>query len=170
MLILMSASVSALMKSMDVNWLPWSVFMISGLPKRAMASSRASTQGPVSSVIDSRHAANVFESSSDVVAYAKNDHLGFQIYYMWAGSRRRYVPDFLVKLLNGVTLALEIKGVDSPQNRAKRAALGEWVAAVNAEGGFGVWALDVAFEPAQVQDIVGRHMSTGASQATMGVP
>jgi type III restriction enzyme len=42
-------------------------------------------------------------------------------------------------------------------NKAKRAALDEWVTAVNGEGGFGSWAWDVAFEPAQVHDIVGRH-------------
>jgi hypothetical protein len=73
------------------------------------------------------HAANVFEKRDDVLAYAKNDHLGFQIYYMWAGSRRRYVPDFLVRLAGGTILALEIKGTDSPQNKAKRDALNEWV-------------------------------------------
>ena len=33
---------------------------------------------------------------------------------MWAGSRRRYVPDFLVRLAGGTILALEIKGTDSP--------------------------------------------------------
>lgn len=83
------------------------------------------------------HAANVFESRDEVVAYAKNDHLGFQIYYMWAGSRRRYLPDFLVRLAGGTTLALEIKGIDSPQNQAKRDALKEWVKAINVAGGFG---------------------------------
>lgn len=89
--------------------------------------------------------------------YAKNDHLGFQIYYMWAGSRRRYVPDFLVRLASGTILALEIKGTDSPQNKAKRDALNEWVKAVNAAGGFGHWAWDVAFKPVEIQDIVTKH-------------
>ena len=45
-------------------------------------------------------------------------------------------------------LVLEIKGEDSPQNRAKRAALEAWVKAVNSAGGFGVWAWDVVFQPA----------------------
>ena len=44
---------------------------------------------------------------------------------MWAGSRRRYVPDFLVRLAGGTILVLEIKGTDSPQNKAKRDALNE---------------------------------------------
>ncbi len=102
------------------------------------------------------YAANLFEACDDVIAYAKNDHLGFQIHYMWAGSRRRYVPDFLVRLASGKTLVLEIKGQDSPQNQAKRDALSEWVNAINATGGFGKWSWDVAFAPSEVQDIIGR--------------
>lgn len=57
----------------------------------------------------------------------------------------------------GRTLVLEIKGEDSEQNRAKRAALAAWVDAVNAKGGFGIWCWDVAFQPAQMQDILSRH-------------
>jgi type III restriction enzyme len=112
------------------------------------------------------HAANVFEKREDVLAYAKNDHLGFQIYYMWAGSRRRYFPDFLVRLAGGKILALEIKGTDSPQNKAKRDALNEWVKAINAAGGFGRWAWDVAFKPGEVQDIITRHVN----RLGMGTP
>jgi type III restriction enzyme len=104
-----------------------------------------------------QHAANVFETSGLVTAYAKNDHLGFQIYYLWNGARRRYVPDFLVRLATGKTLVLEVKGEDSEQNRAKRAALDTWVTGVNAKGGFGIWSRDVAFQPAQIQDIVQKH-------------
>lgn len=107
-----------------------------------------------------QYAANIFERSDDVVAYAKNDHLGFQIHYLWQGSRRRYIPDFIVRLVNGKTLALEIKGADSEQNRAKRAALEEWVRAVNSAGGFGEWVWDVAFEPAQVHDVIARAMTS----------
>ena len=103
------------------------------------------------------HAANVFEGRDEVIAYAKNDHPGFQIQYMWAGSRRRYVPDFLVRLASGKMLALEIKGTDSPQNKAKRDVLSEWVMAINGTGGFGQWAWDVAFKPSDVQDIVTNH-------------
>jgi type III restriction enzyme len=103
------------------------------------------------------YAANVFETSPQVLTYAKNDHLGFNIYYLWNGARRRYVPDFIVRLANGKTLVLEIKGEDSEQNRAKRAALGAWVEAVNTKGGFGAWCWDVAFQPAQIHDIVERH-------------
>lgn len=101
-----------------------------------------------------QYAANVLESSPLVASYAKNDHLGFQVYYLWNGARRRYIPDFLIRLTSGKTLVLEIKGEDSEQDRAKRSALDAWVKGVNAKGGFGVWCWDVAFEPSQVHDVL----------------
>ena len=106
-----------------------------------------------------QHVANVLEGSPLVEAYAKNDHLGFQIWYLWKGSKRRYVPDFLIRLTNGRTLVLEIKGQDTDQDKEKRAALDTWVRAVQARGGFGAWSWDVAFQPAQIQDILDRHAS-----------
>ncbi len=110
-----------------------------------------------------QYTADLFERSERVRAYAKNDHLGFQIYYLWNGARRRFVPDFLIRLSNGRSLVLEIKGEDSEQNRAKRAALDAWVKAVNAKGGFGRWCWDVAFQPAQIQDILQRHNTASTS-------
>ena len=106
-----------------------------------------------------QYAANILEKSDKVGAYAKNDHLGFQIYYLWNGARRRFVPDFLVRLANGKTLVLEIKGQDTEQDRAKRSALDAWVKGVNEKGGFGTWSCDVALEPAQIHDIIERHGS-----------
>ena len=103
------------------------------------------------------HTANILETSPHVLAYAKNDHLGYQVHYMWNGARRRFVPDFIVRLANGKTLVLEIKGEDSPQNKAKRSALDAWVKGVNSKGGFGVWCWDVAFDMAKLQDILNRH-------------
>jgi type III restriction enzyme len=105
-----------------------------------------------------QYAANVLEKNEHVVAYAKNEHLGFQIYYLWNGARRRYLPDFLIRFADGRILVLETKGQDSDQNRAKRLALDAWVKAVNSKGGFGNWTWDVAFEPAQIRDIIQRHL------------
>ena len=112
-------------------------------------------------VVDSgweKYAANVAETHSQVAAWAKNDHLGFSILYLWNGSKRKYIPDFLVRYESGKTLVLEIKGEDSPQDQAKRAALAQWVEAVNAHGGFGTWAWDVVVgDAAGMQDVVARH-------------
>jgi len=54
MLIAISSRCSTLVKGMLVNWLPWSVLKISGLPQRASASSSAATQKLASVVIDTR--------------------------------------------------------------------------------------------------------------------
>ena len=75
----------------------------------------------------------------DVAAWVKNDHLGFEIVYVFDGVVRKYRPDFLVRLTTGTMLVLEVKGQDSPQNQAKRAALDEWTRAVTQHGGFGRW-------------------------------
>ncbi len=89
-----------------------------------------------------------------MASYVKNDHLGFQIHYIWNGSRRRFVPDFLIRLTNGKTLVLDVKGVDDDQSRAKRAALSAWVEGGNQKGGFGLWTHAVAFAPSQILDLV----------------
>lgn len=112
-------------------------------------------------VVDSgweKYAANITEKHPKVAAWAKNDHLGFSILYLWNGSKRKYIPDFLIRYNSGRTLVLEIKGQDSPQDQAKRAALNQWVQAVNAHGGFGTWAWDVVVDSAAgMRDVVGKH-------------
>lgn len=113
-----------------------------------------------------QHAANILETSPLVEAYAKNDHLGFQIYYMWGGAKRRYIPDFLIRLTNSKTLILEIKGEDSEQNRAKHGAMRAWVDGVNTKGGFGVWCCDIAFEMAKIQDILAKHCEPAIGRST----
>lgn len=97
---------------------------------------------------------NLCERVPQIVSYAKNDHLGFHIQYLWNGSRRRFVPDFLIRYESGLMLVLEIKGEDSQQNQAKRAALDEWVQAINTVGTFGRWVANVAFQPAEIEGIL----------------
>ena len=109
-------------------------------------------------VVDSgweKYAANICESHPKVAAWAKNDHLGFNIMYLWNGSKRKYIPDFLVRYTSGKTLVLEVKGQNSPQDQAKRAALDLWVQAVNAHGGFGTWVADVVVgSAAGMRDVI----------------
>ena len=115
------------------------------------------------------YTASLLEKRTDVSAYAKNDHLGMQIYYLWRGSKRKYIPDYLIRLVNGKQLILEIKGEDSEQNKAKRIALDLWVKAVNDRGGFGTWSWDVVLgEPAKVDDIISHHASTGLPTIAIG--
>ncbi len=116
-------------------------------------------------VVDSgweKYAANAAETHPEVAAWAKNDHLGFHILYLWNGTKRKYIPDFLVRYNSGKTLVLEIKGEDSPQDQAKRQALAQWVQAVNAQGGLGSWAWDVVLGNASaLQDMLARHAAPG---------
>ena len=51
----------------DVNWLPWSVLKISGLPYFASASSKASMQNSTSMVFDNRQA-NTFLLAQSMIA------------------------------------------------------------------------------------------------------
>src|SRR5574340_26595 len=63
-------------------------------------------------VVDSgweKYVAEILDRHPEVAAWAKNDHLGFQVYYLWNGSKRRFVPDFLIRLSNGKLLVLEIR-------------------------------------------------------------
>jgi type III restriction enzyme len=112
-------------------------------------------------VVDSgweKYVAEILGTHPAVAAWAKNDHLGFQILYLWNGSRRKFVPDFLVRYRSGRMLVLEVKGEDSPQDEAKRAALRQWTEAVNAHGGFGTWTADVVLAgPARARDLIDRH-------------
>jgi type III restriction enzyme len=112
-------------------------------------------------VVDSgweKYAANVAEAHPEVAAWAKNDHLGFSVLYLWNGSKRKYIPDILIRYASGKTLVLEVKGQDSPQDQAKRAALAQWGNAVNAHGGFGTWTWDVVIgDAAGMRDAVDRH-------------
>ena len=98
------------------------------------------------------------ETEPSVSAWVKNDHLDFTVRYLYRGSSRNFVPDYVIRLKSGKTLVLEVKGQDSEQNRAKRAAMDTWVRAVNEQGGFGQWGFAVVFEPAKIRDAVMAHI------------
>lgn len=99
----------------------------------------------------------VLEKNPHVTAWAKNDHLGFEILYVFDGVVRKYTPDFLVKLDNGKTLVLETKGQETRRDKEKRKALAEWVAAVNQCGEFGEWCNDVSYNVADVDGIIEKY-------------
>lgn len=84
-----------------------------------------------------------------VVAFAKNAGLGFSIPYSDGGERHEYLPDFVIRLDNGLQLILETKGFD-PRTEVKRAAAERWVRAVNGHGGFGEWRYLLCRDPSSV--------------------
>ncbi|MDR1451831.1 MAG: DEAD/DEAH box helicase family protein [Helicobacteraceae bacterium] len=98
------------------------------------------------------------EKNPNVAAWVKNDHLGFEILYIFDGVARKYYPDFIVKLKNGKTLILETKGQKSRQADAKRKALDEWVAAVNQAGDYDEWLCDTSYNIADVDGIIAKNL------------
>ena len=89
-----------------------------------------------------------------VEAWVKNDHLGFEVLYVYRGVVRKYRPDFLIRLQSGAMLVLETKGRDREQDRTKRRFLDEWTRAVNQHGGFGRWAGAVSSDPGDIKDLL----------------
>ncbi len=94
------------------------------------------------------------DRNEKVAAWVKNDHLGFEICYVFQGVIHKYRPDFLIRLKNGKMLVLEVKGQDTQKDRTKREFLAEWVKAVNNHKGFGVWDSAVSLNPADILDIL----------------
>jgi type III restriction enzyme len=96
----------------------------------------------------------VLDNSSEVAAWAKNDHLGFEVFYVYRGVVRKYRPDFLVRLRSGDMLVLETKGQGTAEEEVKRQYMEEWILAVNAHGGFGRWRWAVVRHPGEIRDVI----------------
>ena len=110
-------------------------------------------------VVDSKWEGSLaFEFERDriegLVSWAKNDHLGFEIYYLWKGSVHTYFPDFIVRFEGNRHILLEVKGKKTDQDEAKWAAAEEWVRAVNLNGNFGTWEFKVIEDPKDVFDTI----------------
>lgn len=90
-----------------------------------------------------------------VAFYARNDHLEFTIPYEFTGVSHAYEPDFLVRLSNGVTVILEIKGYEDEQDKAKHDAARRWEAAVNNWGQLGRWHFHLCKDP----QVLGRELA-----------
>ena len=100
----------------------------------------------------------ILEKNANVEAWVKNDHLGFEIIYVFDGVVRKYTPDFLIRFTNGKTLVLETKGQETRRDVEKRKALSEWIEAVNWLGDYGEWCNDVSYNVADVDGLIQKHM------------
>jgi type III restriction enzyme len=92
--------------------------------------------------------------------YARNDQLNFTIPYEFYGVSYVYEPDFLVHLRNDKTLVLEIKGMETEQDRAKHEAAHRWKSAVNNWGELGQWEFHVNKDP----QVLGQELEWLASE------
>jgi type III restriction enzyme len=91
---------------------------------------------------------------ANVDAWVKNDHLGFEIHYMFQGAVHKFRPDFIVRLRSGEMLVIEVKGRDSQQDQTKREFLREWVDAVNQHKGFGKWRSAAVFNAKEIAGLL----------------
>jgi type III restriction enzyme len=97
------------------------------------------------------------EQCKRVVAYAKNDRLDFEILYEWEGATHKYIPDYLIRIVDEhdreTNLILEIKGLETQQDKAKRAAADKWKRAVNnlPDRPYGTWDYVVCKNPNQLR-------------------
>ncbi len=85
-------------------------------------------------VVDSgweRSHARELDKNKDVVAWVKNDHLGFEIDYIdEKGKQRVYIPDFIIWLANGDHIILEVKGIKKKRDIQKWSFMNDWCKAV----------------------------------------
>lgn len=111
-------------------------------------------------VEDNRTEAEVarkIQDSAAVESFAKNDHLGFFVYYTHQGVVQRYFPDFLIRLTNGTNLVLEIKGYERDRDKTKRQFMEQWCTAINTHGGFGKWVSDICYDVNDLDSILKKY-------------
>ena len=114
----------------------------------------------------------------EVVAYVKNQSLGFTIPYAVNGIERQYYPDFLVRLAGGrggdaqLNLILEVTGERKKDKEAKTTtARTLWVPAVNNHGGFGRWAfLEITNPFHDVPDLIRAMLSHPRASTCVSTP
>lgn len=86
----------------------------------------------------------VAEAHPKVLAYVKNQGLGFEVPYLMGSIPRKYLPDFIVRIDDGrkdpLNLVVEIKGYRGEDAKEKANTMrAYWVPGVNNLGRFGRW-------------------------------
>jgi type III restriction enzyme len=124
--------------------------------------------------------AGILEDDDRVAAFVKNDHLGFEVPYVYEGRSHYYVPDFLARLDTEPgdldrTLIIEVSGGrKSPGPTAVKAATtrDQWCAAVNNGGVFGRWAyieISTMLDAAEVLDAAIENLLSDTAATTQAV-
>ena len=110
--------------------------------------------------------AEALEDMDEVIAYVKNQRLGFQIPYTLDAAQHHYEPDFIVRLDDGhgrsdpLNLIIEVTGERDREKAAKvSAAEALWVPAVNNAGQWGRWAILEVKDPWQVKAEIRRRLA-----------
>ncbi len=101
----------------------------------------------------------VAEAHPKVLAYVKNHNLGLEVPYRYASENRKYRPDFIVQIDDGLgaenplNLIVEIKGYRGEDAKEKKSTMDTyWVPGVNNLKSFGRWAFIEFTDVYQMQD------------------
>lgn len=89
-----------------------------------------------------------------IEAWVKNDHLGFEVLYVYNGVVKKYRPDFLICLKSGDFLILETKGQQVEKDDTRHTYMKQWVKAINQDGGFGQWQFAVSRSPSDIKGVL----------------
>jgi type III restriction enzyme len=105
--------------------------------------------------------ARALETMPEVLAYVKNQGLGFTIPYTIDGEERQYVPDFIARIDEGrgaedaLNLVIEVSGAQRRDKEAKVATARDlWVPAVNNLRTQGRWAFLECEDPWSVESLI----------------
>jgi type III restriction enzyme len=111
-------------------------------PRPVMATTKSAVNLVVQDSGWEGDAAMALEGCPAVHSYVRNDHLGLTMAYDFLGAAHSYEPDFIVRLVNGLYVVLEVKGYevhDPERNEQKFTAAKRWCSAVNNLAEFGTW-------------------------------
>jgi len=104
----------------------------------------------------------VAESNPKVLAYVKNQGLGFEVPYRFGSTMRRYLPDFILLVDDGhgkddpLRLVVEIKGYRGEDAKEKKLTMdGYWIPGVNHVGSLGRWAFAEFTEVYEIEKAFG---------------
>jgi type III restriction enzyme len=110
--------------------------------------------------------AQTLEFMDEVMAYAKNQSLGFKIPYTFEGNPRNYYPDYLLRIDDGhglddlLNLIVEISGQELKEKEAKGSTMRSlWVPAVNNETRFGRWDFFEIRDPWNAQTLLREYLA-----------
>jgi len=114
----------------------------------------------------------VAEAHPKVRTYAKNQNLGLEVPYLTGAIPRKYLPDFVVQVNDGmpdpINLIVEIKGFRGENAEEKANTMrAYWVPGVNNLGKFGRWAFaefTAVYEiEAEFKKLIGTLCAAGAT-------
>ena len=108
-----------------------------------------------------RYAGELLDAHPAVRAWVKNDRLGLVVPYRKDGVPRNYLPDFLVELVDGRKLLVEIKG-QLGDALLKKAAAERWCRAVTNDRRFGQWSYHLCVGKHALRELLDRMQTVAA--------